>query len=223
RRLANEAIDLDPGFGLAYSLLGWTYLVEGVFGWSQSPEKSLSQAVEFAKKAIALQDLLDCAHGLLAYFYSLKGEWDRAVAEARRAVEIAPNSERAHVYLGQVLIFAGRPVEAIPILDRAIRLNPFPTTTTLAYLGLAHLFAGHHEEAISMCKKAMNVNPKYLFAHIYLTATYSAAGRDEEAHAEAQELLKLNPKFYLDSLKLKFKKETDRDLLIRGLRKAGLE
>jgi adenylate cyclase len=99
RRLAKEAIALDPGFGVAYSLLGW----------SKSPEQSLSQAMELAKKALPLHDSLDCAHGLLAFCYRLKGEYEKAVAESSRAVEVAPNSEEPMVIWGRTkLLLAGR-------------------------------------------------------------------------------------------------------------------
>jgi adenylate cyclase len=224
RMLAKEAIALDPGFGLAYSVLGWTYLIETMFGWSKSPEQSLSQAMDLAKKALALNDSLDCAHGLLGYCYRLKGEYEKAVAESNRALEVAPNAERAHQYLGMALIFAGRSEEAIPVYERAMRLSPFPTSVTLNYSGLAHLLTGRYEEAISMCKKAVDVSPSYIFPHIYLTVAYDAAGRDEEARAEAEEVLRLNPKFSVDFVKtLKYKRKADTDLLVNGLRKAGLK
>ena len=223
RRLAKEAIALDPGFGLAYSVLGWTYSMEARFGWSKSRDQSLMQAIELAKKALALDDSLDCAHGLLAYCYGQKGEYEKAVAESRRAVELAPSSERAHQYLGRALVDAGRSEEAIPVYERAIRLSPFPTSSTLLYLGVAHLFTGRYAEAISMCKRAVDVNPGYLTAHIYLAATYGAADREEEARAAAKEVLKLNPKFSVDWVKTwKYKRKADTDLLINGLRKAGL-
>jgi len=224
RRLANEAIALDPGFGVAYSVLGWTYLFETLFGWSKSPAQSLSQAMGLAKKALALHDSLDCAHGLLAFCYRLKGEYEKAVAESSRAVEVAPNSERAHNYLGMTLIYAGRSEEAIPVYERAMRLSPFPTTIVFYYSGVAHLFTGRYEGAISMCKKAVDVSPGSFIPHMYLTAAYGAAGREEEARAEAEEVLRLNPKFYVAWVKtLKYKRKADIDLLVNGLRKAGLK
>lgn len=214
RRLAKEAIALDPGFGVAYSLLGW----------SKSPEQSLSQAMELAKKALPLHDSLDCAHGLLAFCYRLKGEYEKAVAESSRAVEVAPNSERAHGYLGENQIAAGRSEEAIPVYERAMRLSPFPLNAVLSNSGLAHLLTGSYEEAISMCKKAVDVDPGRLVPYIYLTAAYGAAGREEEARAEAEEVLRLNPKFSLDYVKTwKYKRKADIDLLGNGLRKAGLK
>jgi adenylate cyclase len=225
RKLVSEAIALDPNFGLAYSVLGWTYFFETVFGWSKSPEHDLAKAMELAKKALALNDSLDCAHGMLALFYRMKGEYEKAVAEARRSVEVAPNSERAHIYLVDVLIYAGRSEEAIPVLERAMRLSPFPVIWVFTNSGRAYLLTGRYEKAISMCKKAVDVNPSNIFAHIYLAAAYGAAGREEEARAEAKEVLRLNPKFSVDWFKtsFKYKRKADSEVLVNGLRKAGLK
>ena len=53
-------------------------------------------------------------------------QYDKAVAEAEKAVALNPNSAMAHVMLGKTLIFAGRWEESIPEYKKAIRLNPIP-------------------------------------------------------------------------------------------------
>ena len=74
------------------------------------------------------------AHALLSDLYSIKREHDKAIAEGERAVALDPSAAGAHQFYGLSLVYACRPEEAIPLLQKAIRLNPFgPTSTFLHY------------------------------------------------------------------------------------------
>ena len=64
------------------------------------------------------------AHGLLSTIYSQKREYDKAIAEGERAVALDPNGAIAHEIYAMSLFFAGRYKEAIPMFQKAIRLNP---------------------------------------------------------------------------------------------------
>ncbi len=52
------------------------------------------------------------------------GHHEEAVAEAGRALELAPGSATLHHTLGFVLYFAGRPSDAIPLIEKALELDP---------------------------------------------------------------------------------------------------
>jgi len=58
RQMFEEAIALDGKNAGAYTMLGWTYLMEVWFGLSESPGKSMGRAAELAQKAHALDDTL---------------------------------------------------------------------------------------------------------------------------------------------------------------------
>jgi adenylate cyclase len=81
-----------------------------------------------------------------------------------------------------------------------------------------------HEDAIATCKKVLEANPKYLPAHYQLAVAYSALNRMEEARESASEILKKYPNFTVENWAkgLPYKKQADIDLLVNGLRKAGL-
>jgi len=83
---------------------------------------------------------------------------------------------------------------------------------------------GRYEEAIAMYKKAIKMAPDFLFAHMYLAATYIHLGREEEARAEAAEVLRINPKFTLERMaKISLQKnKAELERYIDALRKAGL-
>jgi adenylate cyclase len=124
------------------------------------------------------------------------------------------------------LLFAGWPEEAIPLFQKAIRLNPNAATNTFVYLGHALRNAGRFEEAIPAYKKGLQRAPDNIVAHVGLGSTYSWMGREEEARAEAAEILRINPKFSLDyfaKISLPYKDQSINDKVIDALRKAGLK
>jgi len=105
-----------------------------------------------------------------------------------------------------------------------MRLNPY-AAGYLYSLGVSYLFAGQYGEAIQTCKEGAARNPNDMWAHICLASAFSACGRDEEARGTAAEVLRINPKFSVEyfSKMLKLKKQEDKELIIDGLRKAGLK
>ena len=224
RQLGEEAIDMDPQYGLAYAVLGKTHLLDVWLGASTSPKQSIVQAIGLIHKAIDLDESLGEAHGMLGFLYTMTGQYEKGIVEAEKAVALEPNSDLAHHYLGLTLRFAGRPNDAIPAIKKAIRFNPFAPGTYMYSLGLAYLFSGQYDQALEECKKATTREPDNLGAQLSLTVVYGLSGRDEEARATAQEVLRINPTFSLEqfSRSLVYKSHADKDRFIDALRKAGL-
>ena len=149
----------------------------------------------------------------------------RAVAEGERGVALSPSGANAYEFYANSLTYAGRPEEAIPLLQKAMRLNPFHDSSTFLHLGHALRIAGRFEEAISEYKKALQRTPNNIFAHLGLAGAYSLMGREKEARAEAAEVLRINPKFSLDlyAKRLPLKDQSVIDNYVDALRKAGLK
>ena len=151
-------------------------------------------------------------------------QYERAIAEAERAITLDPNGADAYSQLGIVLQMVGRRQEAIAPLEKAIRINPMAPSIYFRRLGSAYRDIGRYEEAIVQLKKAINLSPDSLYPHIALAATYSLAGYDDDARAEVSEILKIQPKISLERLaeRVAYKNKADIDRIIDALRKAGL-
>ena len=124
-----------------------------------------------------------------------------------------------------VLNWAGRAEEAIPYLQNAIRLNPFPPPA-LYFLQLANSYRdlGRYEKAIEASKKALQREPNTQFAYIHMAVSYVRLGQEKEARAAAAEILRINPKFSLERYaKMLPFPHPIADLVINDLRKAGLK
>lgn len=224
RRLAEETIALDPMYAEAYGLMGATYLMDVWLGSSRSPKGSLEQAMEWTQKALALDNTVAAAHARLGYLHVLSRRHEEGTAEAAEAVTMEPNSAHLHHILAMVLRFSGRSGDAIPVSKNAIRLEPFAPANYYENLGLAYLLTGDCEEALKACKKGLERETENLMSYVMTAAAYGSCGKEEEARRTAQEVRRLSPKFSSESFGriLPYKKPSDRDRILEGLRKAGL-
>src|SRR5659263_339211 len=116
RRMAEEAIALDPKYAEAYVLLGTIYYQE-LFLSASLPKDVIPKAIELTQKALALNGSLADAHTLLGVLYTWSGRYEEAIAEAERGVELDPNSGNANFWLACVLRWSGKPKEAIPAVS----------------------------------------------------------------------------------------------------------
>ena len=225
RRIAEEAIAMCPNVPMNYVLMGMVNQMEFWLGLGKSPRESIENGIEWTQKALAIDDSMPFAHGLLGHFYCLKREYDKALAEGERAVALDPGGALTHLGYGMSLNYAGRSEEAIPIFIKAIRLDPLGETGNFLHLAQAYRVTGRFKEAVSEFKKALQRSPDNLFAHLGLAGTYILMGREEDARAEAAEVLRINPKFSLDYFAkiLPFKDQSVIDTHINALRKAGLK
>jgi adenylate cyclase len=225
RRMIEEAIAMCPENPMTYFNLGWVYHNDYMLDNTKSPRETIEKGIELVQKALAMDDSIADAHGLLCRLYLTKREYAKAIAEGERAVALNPGGTSVLVSYAASLAVAGKPEEAIPLFQKAIRLNPFGPSQLYRQFGEALRDTGRFEEAVSAYKKAIQLAPDNITAHIHLTATYIWMGREKEARAEAAEVLRINPKFSVDShaKMLSFKDQSANDRVVDALRKAGLK
>ena len=225
RRLAEETIVLDPKYADAYSVLGWTHAMDVFLGTSQSPRDSIAKATEIIQKALTMNGSLAEARSRLGVLYSWSGRYEEGIAEAERGVELDPNSGQANFNLMLVLKWAGKYKEAIPVIQKALRLEPIPPDTYMQQLALVYFQTGDCKEAIAACEKGLKRDPDHLVSRVIMAAVYGSCGREKDARKEAIEVLRINPKFTVESYmrNIPYKNPSDRDRVVQGLRKAGLQ
>jgi adenylate cyclase len=223
RRLAEETIALDPKYANAYALLGATHWKDVYLGTSR-PKESIAKAIELTQKALAMNGSLADARSRLGVLYSWSGRYDEGIAEAERGVELDPNSGDANFFLAMVLRYAGKSKEAIPVIRKALRLEPMAPDIYVQNLALLYFQTGDCKEAIAACEKGLKRQPDDLNSHVIMAAVYGSCGREKEARKEAAEVLRINPKFTVESYAaiLPYKNPSDRDRTAQGLRKAGM-
>ena len=229
RKMFEEVIDLDPNYPRPYIYLGWTHMLDGMFGWSKSREESLAYAENLAPKALELDDSLGMPHRLLADIYRTRRQWDDALAEAEQAVSKDANS-MTMFGVALTLDKVGRHEESIAWFEKILRLDPYPPVYFLVDSGIAYFMAERYEDALAKFKlvieRAEEGEYNLKFAHRSLAATYSMLGQEEKARHHAAQLLRLDPKFSLERFanwfRPTYKNRADVDPYISALRKAGI-
>ena len=114
--------------------------------------------------------------------------------------------------------------EAIPVLEKAIRLNPITPINYLNNLAFAYAFSEEYEKAISIWNKAIERNPDYLFAYMGLTTVYQLLGNESKAREYAAEVLRIKPNFSVVRVEktTAIKNPARKKRWMDALRKAGL-
>jgi adenylate cyclase len=120
--------------------------------------------------------------------------------------------------------YSGRPEEALACFERGMALNPYYPDIFLHFQAQATFQLGRYEEAIGILKRRLVRNPDTDVSRVLLAASYGHLGRCEEARHEWQEVFRVNPDYSLEHRRkvLPYKNPDDFELVVDGLRKAGL-
>ncbi len=203
RQMFEKAVALDPQYAEAYAWLGGCYLADWIWRWNADPQ-SLEHASALARQALALDDSLPRAHSILSNVYAQKQQYEQAIAEGERAIALDPNNDFSCNRQGAALNWAGRPAEALPLMEQALRLNPHYPPFYLGDLGWTYNLIGRHTEAVTMLKEAVSRGPTLMVYYFILANSYVqqwAAQQEADAHtlahalAAAQQALTLNNAF----------------------------
>jgi adenylate cyclase len=225
RQMYEKAIALDPQYAEVYVMLGWSYWLESLWQWSEGPQ-AMERAFTLAQQAITLDNSLAGAHMLLGGIYLWwDRQYERAVAEGEQGLVLDPNCGTCAAFLGHILTFAGRPQEAVSLIEKGMRLDPCCTEFNAIFLAEAYLFLERYEDAIAPAIRSLSYSSDSQAGHLVLTVSYSKMGQEEKARAAAAEVLRVNPKFSVEvhgqMLPAKDRVVVERHLA--ALRKAGLK
>jgi len=225
QKLLRRTIELDPTFAPAYAFLACAHNLDYVNRWSPVPSESLEQADKAATRAVSLDDQYPYAHWARAIAYLYMRRHDLAIQEAKRTISLDPNLAFGHEVLGTSLHFSGRSVEAIACFDRAMALDPYFPDVWLHFYAQAVFQLRRYDEAVGILKRRIDRNPHTDASRVLLAASYGHLGRFDEARAEWQEVYRINPDYSLEHRRdvLPYKNPDDFELIIEGLRKAGIQ
>ena len=122
-------------------------------------------------------------HFGLGYLLWVQSQYEEAAHEFQAELANVPNHVQAMVYLADTNLKMGHPEVALPLLRKAIRLDP---EIELAHLDLGILYAdaGRRDDALRELKVAARLSPNDVNPHWRLARLYQAMGRKEDANIE---------------------------------------
>jgi TolB-like protein/Tfp pilus assembly protein PilF len=220
RRFYEKAVELDPGYGRAHAGLAIAAL-RAWFRDMSGSDAALESALEFAKKAVALDPNDSECQETLGWVFLHRKSFELADEYYARALKLNPISPDDLASTGALRSFQGRPEEGMAWFEQAKRVDPFfDPTWYWQLLGATCFNARRYDEAIAAFSRSAN---KPVWVHAYVAACHAQAGRADEAVAAAAEAIHLCPDFSAALLAAKepYELAADREHLLAGLCKAG--
>ncbi len=186
-----QAIDIDPGYALAYTGLSQAYGVLGSTG-DMPPAEAVPKGRAAQRKALEIDDTLgEAHHSLCMGIFWYDWDWNAAEKECRRALEIDPNNSDFHGNYALVLSNTGRHAEALAEVKRARELNPL-NLAQVALEGQYLLHAGRADEALDRLQKTSELEPNFWMPHLFAASAYIEKGMFAEAIAESRKEYELS-------------------------------
>jgi len=185
-----QAIGVDPRYGLAYSGVADCYNLLGLFQF-RAPHTTFSSAASAAQKALEIDNTLAEAHTSLAFTKWLYvWDWPGAEREFKEALGLNSGYALSHLYYAQYLSAMARLDEGIAEAKRAQNLDPLSLGIN-ANVGMVLLWARKYEQAVKQLEKTIELDPNFGLAYYYLAFTLLALERYDEALRAIQKSIEL--------------------------------
>ena len=206
-----------------------TYLIDSMVGFSASPAESFKLFSDLNKKALKLDPTLSCALANEGLFYLLQRQFDQAIAAGEKAIAMNPSDDLPYQKLSFTMRYVGKFDDALTLLKKAMRHNPYYPAYYLNDLAFIYRELGRYEDALTTAQQLFTRAQKGEFApwlaHFHLALNYMLLNKEKESSEHAKELLKMNPNFSLEWVYMIYSKAKDPshyEYVVEALRKAGI-
>ena len=217
--LYEKALQADPDYARAWAALSRTVNLNWRYSWADKSEGALDTALDYAQSAVKLDPTDARGFGELGFVHLWRKEHDASIGFYKRALSLNPNDADLMSDMADALAFVGQPTEAVTLLERATRLNPFYPDEYLWNLASAYYDLKDYDKAIETVLKMNNQTE----GRRVLAASYAQLGRMEDARREAARHKEAHPEFSLErwSKVVPDRVEAQAQHFYEGLKKAG--
>jgi adenylate cyclase len=197
RSLAKEPRHLDA----------WDYYQRGMSSLEVFTKEGNERAREMFDHALAIDPAYGQAHAGIAFSHnrdllfqfsdSREESSERALAAARKAVELDQTDSYAHAMLAIAYMWPGRHELAIAEAEKAVELNP-SNALARGVLGTALDSVGRSEDGVGEIERALQINPRDPRNHILINTVARAhlvARSYEEAASWARRAIQHRPDY----------------------------
>jgi tetratricopeptide (TPR) repeat protein len=151
-----RALELDPGYALAYCGLSNVYSYMAATERVGSKE-AYQKAEHYASRALELDETLAEAHVALSTLLMNTYDFKRAEAELRRAIELNPSLAEAYFTLPFLLILRGRRDDCAEAIEQMLRLDPLSLQSSF-WAGTYYFLIGERDKGIEHLKDAVELD-----------------------------------------------------------------
>jgi len=185
----HRALELDGHYALASAGLGEAY-------WHQyeasRDSRLMSEALASCQNAARLAPGLPNGHVCLGVVYNFTGEYEQAVGEFQKTLNVDATNDDAFRGLAAAEENLGRPAEAEQTYQKAIQLRP-QYWAGYAWLGGYYFHHARYDDAAHMYTDWIALAPDSFQGYNNLGAVYLLQGRYGEAIPQLRRSAEINP------------------------------
>ncbi|MDX5585725.1 MAG: hypothetical protein QNK20_12585 [Aureibaculum sp.] len=176
-----QAIETDPGYGLAYANLADTYILMALQGHINM-QVGRDRSEELALKALEIDGNLGEAYTVLGQIYDyVDWEWEKAENAFQSAMALSPNYSTAHKYYAEHLYITGQNDKARMHMDKAVELDPFSFIVRLTSAQF-YYHQGYFEEALRELDISDEIQAGHPWTSQYRFYCYWQLGQENESY-----------------------------------------
>jgi TolB-like protein/Tfp pilus assembly protein PilF len=176
-----QAIEVDPGYALAYSGLSDAYVLLAARHYGNlSDLEAIDLAGPATQRAMELEPELAEAHASLGLIELQRGRFAEAEAAFRQALSLSPGYTTALVWLGLSMNAQGRYREAFESNQDALRVDPLSPIVNSNY-ALDALRFGDFDGARQRFATALEIDPDFLVPYSGMARVHVAQGQLAQA------------------------------------------
>jgi tetratricopeptide (TPR) repeat protein len=191
-QLFDEAIRSDSTFADPYAWKGRA--IEYQIGQKIFIDYDESTIISLCNKALSLDPNLADGYWIRGRYYRNIGEFQRAIEDLTKAVEINPNNVLAYRYLGSTYFLNRDYVKALKNLKEAEKLERGNELTQLySDIGQLYTSIGDFENAEKYYKESLRLQPNFIEGYRNLIWGNLRQGKFDAAYNYAEKLLSLYP------------------------------
>ena len=197
RRMFERAIEVDPGYALAYA--GTADCCAFLYMYWDGSKANLESADSASRKALELDPELAEAHASRGFAFALSRQYDEARREFETAIRLNPKLYEAHYLYARACVQEGRMVEAVQHYEDAARVRPedyqalLLMQTPLDALGRNAEGKTALRRGFHVVEKHLELNPDDTRALTLGAAALAGLGQPERAVEWANRALAMDP------------------------------
>ena len=195
-----EALQLDPGYALAYAQLSVCLNIPNYYG-IVDPRQVSPKARAAAMKALALDDTVAEAHEAVATSNLLDFDWASAEQEFKRSLELNPNYSLAHFHYAITLASLGRFKEAVSEAKEGQTRDPMSPFMNAGVAFILNVAAeedrGMLDQCVQQSRTNLEIAPTVTLSYLVLGMCYEQEHMYKEAVASFQKGIDLGGPYAL--------------------------
>lgn len=191
---ARRAVEIAPDYGLGLAVLSQAEAVLYYFVMPDTPDE-VARIRTRADAAMRLEPESSVVMSTVAGAFQTLGLLDDALTAARRALQLNPFNEFAHMAAGIICCRLNQTREALEYFDKEQQIAPGHAASLYSFMwrAIAHARSERWEEAVKAYDISLSFAPDEVIALIGRALIHREAGRHDEARHGLRRARDLDP------------------------------